>query len=151
MISFDEALTALAECLETDVPSPDGRGTRVFGLSEDMRLGVEALPGGAGLLAWSEAGTAEGRDTEEKAAGFLRVRLARLRGSANIEATRDDGRLLLFWRGRPEAAQEWLDAVTTLLNEAETARRLLSGSGGTPPTVASLYSGMAGLWTFKGK
>ena len=143
MITPDEALAALAGRLETSTPAPDSKGARVFALAENMRLGVEILPGDAGLVAWSETGAAEGRDLEEKAAAFLRLRLARLRGAPAIEATRDDGRLLLFWRGRPGTTREWLDAVAALLNEAEAVRRVSASGGGARPTVSSFFSGMA--------
>ena len=143
MITPDEALETLAGRLEVPIPAPDTKGARVFDLTEGMRLGVEILPGDAGLVAWSEAGTAEGRDAEERAAHFLRLRLARLRGTPIIEATCADGRLLLFWRGRPDTEREWLDAVAALLNEAEAMRRVSTIGDGARPALFSLYPGFA--------
>ena len=147
MIAPDKALAALAELLETPVPTPEKSGAHIFPLSEDMRLGVEFLPGGAGVVAWSEAGAAEGRDAEDKAADFLRLHLARLCGAPGIEAALDAERLLLFWRGRPETAREWIDAVAALLNEAEASRRVSAtsaGGGHSQPAAESLFAGMAG-------
>ena len=144
MITSEEALAVLAERLETAAPVPDAKGVRFFSLAEDMRLGVEILPGDAGFAAWTETGTAEGREAEEKAAAFLRLRLARLRGAPAIEATRDNDRLLLFWRGRPNTVREWLDAVAALLNEAEAVRRVFTAGGARPTTAAGLFSGMMG-------
>jgi hypothetical protein len=149
MITPDEALSALARDLETPVPTPDGKGRHVFELADDMRLGVEFLPGGAGAVAWSEVGAAEGPDAEEKAAQFLRLRLARLRGAPAVEAAREDGRLILFWRGRPETAREWTEAVAALLNEAEATRRVSApgGPGAARPASGSLFSGLMGRLT----
>ncbi len=150
MLSLTEAVDALTRKLGDPPAAPDENGDSVFALADDLSLRLRALPDGRSL-AWAEVAPPPARENEaeEKAAEFLRLRLARLRGTgaAGVAAAADEnGRLLLYAALAPETAETLLAGVTALLNEVEAMRRLLSG-GGTARTAGAgapgLFAGMA--------
>jgi hypothetical protein len=146
-------LDLTARRLETPPPAPGPEGDFAFELADGFRLLLREWPGGDGGLAWTEAvppaagGAAE---AEERAAKFLRLRLARLRRSASLTAARNrDGGLILHMRLKPETESECLEGLSRLLNEAEALRRLLDAGGAAPSAPSGgafgLFSGRGGM------
>lgn len=143
MIRMERILGSVAECLERGVPEADENGDWIFNLAGDMKLGIRDIPGGEGVVAWSVAATPkEGDDAaaaEKRAAGFLQAGIARFRDESRAVGTRDEkGALILFTRLTPESEEEWIDAVSGLLNEAEIQRRMMTAEGAST-SVSGLY------------
>lgn len=151
MLALEQMLDSLARTLAVDKPPPDPSGAFVFGLADGMTLNVRPSPDGVGCLIWSAVASADPNGPpsrrEARALAALQIRLARLRRHPALVAAMDeDGSIFLHCKARPATENEWLDAVSSLLNEAEAFGNLMDESaGGGRQAAPSPFAGM-GNW-----
>ncbi|MDR3210704.1 MAG: hypothetical protein LBU79_02160 [Planctomycetota bacterium] len=128
MLKLNDILATISQRLDCPPPSPDATGVHLFPLAGDMTLKIQAIPGSDACLAWSDllpspSGTAA---AEAMATQLLNIRLARLRQTPDIVASRDqDGVFFLYTRLAVNNATECLGRVARLLDEVEAVRRLV--------------------------